>query len=166
MQFEIVTGQRTGELFRARKVDIDHSGNVPVLMIPRDNTKNGKRADREASALTPHCPYFFASPMQDGPLTPASATRAMGRLRPRLEAADLRVYDLRRTATNGMRRLGVPKFIVSLVVNNVSVTLGDVTAEHYPDEYSFEQDKSEGLLKWGAKIDSLFNKPMGSIALT
>lgn len=108
----------------------------------------------------------FWTGVDNGPLTPASATPAMGRLRPRLEAAGLRVHDLRRTASNGMRRLGVPKFIVSLVLNHVSVTLGDVTAEHFLDEYSFEQEKSEGLLKWGAKLESLLNKRMGSIAFT
>jgi integrase len=169
IQLEIVTGQRTGELIRSKKIDIDRAGLIPVLVIPRDSTKNGKRAHRvslsplamriitEASALEAKSPYIFPSPVQDGPLTPAAATRAMGRLRPHLAATDLRVHDLRRTASNGMRRLGVPKFIVSLILNHISVTRGDVTTEHYLDEYSFEAEKADGLLKWGEKLEAVLS---------
>lgn len=169
MLLEIVLGQRTGELIRRKKSDIDRSGPEPVLRIPEDETKNGfphrvplsplaMRLINEAMAIDPDSKFIFPSPFGDAPLTPASATRAMGRLRPNLEASDLRVHDLRRTASNGMRKLGVPKFIVSVVLNHVSVTKSDVTSEHYLDEFAFEVEKTEALMKWGAKLDEALVK--------
>jgi integrase len=111
----------------------------------------------EAAALDARSLYIFPSLVQDGPLTPAAAKRATGRLRPHLAAPDLRVHDLRRTASHRMRRLGIPKFVVSLILNHISVTRGDITAEHYLDEYSFEAEKADGLLKWGEKLEAVLS---------
>lgn len=168
MMAEIVTGQRTGELMLRKKNDIDRTGTIPVLEIPRGDTKNKKKSVHrvplsplammiidEAISITPESPFIFSSTVTDGPLTPQAATRALGRMRPNIEASDLRVHDLRRTASNGMRKLGVPKFIVSVVLNHVSVTNGDVTSEHYLDEYAYEPEKTEALLKWGAKLEEI-----------
>lgn len=166
MKVEVLTGQRTGELIGRLKTEVDWSGKVPVLLIPRTATKN-KQPHRvplsplavalikEASDLDPESIYIFPSSVRDAALTPAAATKAMGRLREKGAVTDLRVHDLRRTAANGMRRLGVPKFIVSVVLNHISVTKSDVTTEHYLDEFAFEPEKTDALLKWGAKLEEI-----------
>jgi hypothetical protein len=167
MKLEIVTGQRTAMLMLRLKKDIDRSGPVPVLVVPRVDTKNKKFNHRvplcplavrlidEACAIDPESPYIFSSPVTTVSLDPQSATQAMKRLRPSLEASDLRVHDLRRTASNGMRKLGISKFIISVALNHISVTKGDVTSEHYLDEFAFEPEKTDALLKWGAKLEEI-----------
>jgi integrase len=166
MKLEIVTGQRTGELIRRLKTDIDRSGEVPILLIPDGDTKN-ERVHRvplsplamslidEAMALDPNSNFIFTSTVRDAPLTPEAATKAMGRLLLKGKVVDLRVHDLRRTASNGMRRCKVPKFIVSVVLNHISATKSDVTSEHYLDEFAFETEKTEALFKWGAKLEEI-----------
>ncbi len=167
MKLEIVTGQRTAMLMLRLKTDIDRSGSIPVLVVPRVDTKNKKFIHRvplcplamrlidEAMAIAPNSPFIFASPVTTVSLDPQSATQAMKRMRPSLEASDLRVHDLRRTASNGMRKLGISKFIISVALNHISVTNGDVTSEHYLDEFAFEPEKTDALFKWGAKLEEI-----------
>lgn len=169
MKTEIATGQRTAELILRKKSEIDRSGVVPALLIPGNDTKN-ERPHRvplspialalieEASALDPDSEFIFASPVRDAPLEPGSATQAMGRLHRAGTVTDLRVHDLRRTASNGMRRCKVPKFIVSVVLHHISVTKSDVTSEHYLDEFAFEDEKIDALLKWGARLQEILAK--------
>lgn len=137
-----------------------------MLLIPRDDAKNGRphrvplcpiaeALINESAALDQESDFIFPSSVRDASLTPESATKAMGRMRAKGTVTDLRVHDLRRTAANGMRRLGVPKFIVSVTLNHVSATRGDVTVQHYLDEYAFEVEKTDALLKWGAKLEEI-----------
>ena len=164
---EVVTGQRIGEIIERKQADLEYNSEGCVLVLPRLGTKNKKQNHRvplsplakslidEAIARNPESDFIFASPVTGRSLTPESTTRAIGRLRPTLEASDIRGHDLRRTASNGMRRIGIPKFIVSVTLNHVSARSGDVTSEHYLDEWAFEAEKKDALLRWGRKLESI-----------
>jgi hypothetical protein len=95
--------------------------------------------------------------VRECPLTPHSGTRAIGRLRPKLDIEDFRLHDLRKAAADGMKKLRINPFTISLVLNHASVRQGTVTMKHYIDEYSFDDEKAEALFKWGAKLQEILS---------
>jgi integrase len=60
-------------------------------------------------------------------------------------------HDLRRTAATGMRRMGTPPEIVSLILNH---TRQDVTGRHYDHHHALDE-RREALQRWGAHIDRI-----------
>jgi integrase len=84
-----------------------------------------------------------------------AATRAMGRARPKLGIANIRVHDLRKTAATGMAKLGISPHTISLVLNHASARTGTVTLEHYINLYSYDGEKRHALLAWGEQLRSV-----------
>jgi integrase len=168
LRLSLVTAQRIGEIAATAKRDIDLDSDMPVLVLPRPHTKNKKphrvplsplavQLIREATALSGDSVYLFPSPVREGPLTSHSGTRAIGRLRPKLDVEDFRLHDLRKAAADGMKKLRINPFTISLVLNHGSVRQGTVTMKHYIDEYSFDDEKAEALYKWGGKLQEILS---------
>ena len=53
-----------------------------------------------------------------------------------------------------MASLGVSPFIVSLVLNHVSVRRGTVTGRVY-DQYTYDNEKREALTKWNNHLEQI-----------
>ena len=53
-----------------------------------------------------------------------------------------------------MASLGVSPFIVSLVLNQVSVRRGTVTGRVY-DQYTYDNEKREALTKWNNHLEPI-----------
>jgi integrase len=64
-------------------------------------------------------------------------------------------HDLRRTAATGMRRIGIPPDIVSLILNH---TRQDVTGKHY-DHHEALPERRDALCRWGTHLVSI--RPAG-----
>ena len=59
-------------------------------------------------------------------------------------------HDLRRTAASGMASMGVPRLVISKILNHVET---GVTAVY--DRHSYDAEKREALEKWGEHLRSL-----------
>ncbi|RUO97386.1 MAG: hypothetical protein EKK30_16870 [Hyphomicrobium sp.] len=81
-------------------------------------------------------------------------TKALERSRNALGIDNFRIHDLRRTGATGMASLGVSPFIVSLVLNHVSVRRGTVTGRVY-DQYTYDNEKREALTKWNNHLEPI-----------
>jgi integrase len=64
-------------------------------------------------------------------------------------------HDLRRTAATGMRRIGIPPDIVSLILNH---TRQDVTGRHY-DHHDGLVERREALKRWAMHVENISSAP-------
>ena len=62
-------------------------------------------------------------------------------------------HDLRRTATTGMARLGVPPHVADSILNHKSGTVSGVAAVY--NRYSYLEERREALEKWESHVSSL-----------
>ncbi len=170
LKLVLVTAQRTGELRIARKAELHLDLAEPVWIIPREHTKNRKaphvvplsplagRLFVEALAIDPTSELILPGP--DGPNIPAAKTvipTAMGNLHQshlkHLEDTAT-PHDLRRTAATGMRALGVPREIVSLILNHASI---GVTAQHY-DHHEALPERRQALARWAEHLEKIVSQ--------
>lgn len=115
-----------------------------VELLPSD--KNGKR---------PRAGPLFPSRRDPAePITRHALTRAMTRLCEKLEIKDAGPHDLRRTGATNItaERIGIPRFVVSSVLNHVSET-GGVTRIYDRNEYLPE--KRRALEAWAKLLLSV-----------
>ena len=63
---------------------------------------------------------------------------------------DWSFHDLRRTATTGMARLGVPPHIADAVLNHKSGTIKGVAAVY--NRHAYFDERREALEKWEAHV--------------
>jgi integrase len=62
-------------------------------------------------------------------------------------------HDLRRTAASHMTSMGVPRLVVSKILNHVE---SGVTAIY--DRHSYDAEKREALARWGERLESILSK--------
>ena len=90
----------------------------------------------------------FPSPRNpDVPLSRDTVTRALQVNRERLGIEDVRVHDLRRTASSNMSALGVPKHVRERVLNH---SLGRLDQSY--DLYEYLSEKRQALTKWSERL--------------
>jgi integrase len=169
LRLALVTGQRLGEVSGMARPEIDLRRKL--WLLPGERTKNGHPHHvplsdlavaliREAMADTPD---EFLFPAEDGgPLLSAVVTRAITRARPRFGVADWSAHDLRRTALNGMGKLGVLPHVIAHVANHRSITKGGVTFAHYV-HFSYEKEKREALDLWASQLATIVGSGGGAI---
>ena len=90
-------------------------------------------------------PWVFPSPRKDGPHV-RHAQKAFERLVAR-SGVKFRGHDLRRTAASLMVGGGVPRLVVSKILNHVET---GVTAVY--DRHSYDPEKRAALDNWGKPI--------------
>ena len=154
----ITTAQRPGEIRRLTRDQIKTSQATPLWIIPEHVSKNGRRHIVPLSPLALHllasplsagstnCPYLFVGSGGDAPKRKGALPMAMATLfrkhLPHLSPAT--AHGLRRTAATGMRRIGVPPEIVSMILNHSRL---DVTGRHY-DHYEALPERADALRQW------------------
>jgi integrase len=159
----LVTAQRPGELRRLARGQLALDCAAPVWTIPETIAKNGRRhvvplsnlavALLSSALATPgRSDLLFPSPDGVTPIKKVVLPMAMAVLfRNRLpHLLPATPHDLRRTAATGMRRIGVPPEIVSLILNHIRQ---DVTGRHY-DHHDGAAEKREALGRWSTHLEA------------
>ena len=103
-----------------------------------------------AGTLAGDSPYLFPSPTGDKPITVRSVTRAVDRSLSVLELSDFTPHDLRRSVASHMAGMGVPRLVISKVLNHVDT---GITAVY--DRHSYDAEKREALEQWASKLDAI-----------
>jgi integrase len=171
LRFMLVTGQRKGEVIGLHKREINRAD--CTWLIPADRSKNKRE---HVVPLTPLAieildeiepgdgGWIFPSERTGEPYREQSIDHAVRDLyayrRPPTKNTRPLVldgfepftpHDLRRTASTGMRELGVSKDDVKLVLNH---TDGTVTGRHY-DRYEGLREKKRALELWASYLGEL-----------
>jgi integrase len=172
LRFMLITAQRKGEVLALRWSDIDME--EMIWTIPAEIAKNGlsHRVPLSAAAVailgkakaiaisprlrrgkrfTPELPdEVFYSPRGKGPLSDTSISHAISRNLDAFELASFTPHDLRRTAASHMTGMGIPRLVVSKILNHVET---GVTAVY--DRHAYDAEKRQALEAWGKRIDGI-----------
>jgi integrase len=108
-----------------------------------------------ARALSGDSPWVFPSPRTNRPITPAAVNHAM-RLRLNSLGITFVPHDLRRTAASHMTGMGIPRLVVSKLLNHVEK---GVTAVY--DRHSYDKEKRQALEAWGRKLNTIISGTEG-----
>lgn len=161
LKLQLATAQRKGEVVLLRWDQIDW--NAATWTIPGETAKNGKVHNvplsplaldllKQAKELAAGSVWAFPSPRNYGaaPMGATAADHAMRKALPAMELADVTPHDLRRTAASHMTALGIPRLVVSKILNHVE---RGVTAVY--DRHTYDPEKRDALEKWARKLRAL-----------
>ena len=169
IEFALVTLQRRAEIAGMRRSEVDYAGKT--WTIPGSRTKNGRTHRvplspsavallQEAESSAKDSEFMFPSPRGQGddvPIDPPALSHAFRRICKAAKLKGIRLHDLRRTGASNMtsERLGIPRLIVSKVLNHTSDSGGaaEVTAVYDLNDYLPE--KRKGLDGWGVLLTKL-----------
>lgn len=98
--------------------------------------------------------YAFASEGGDGPMTRHALSRAMKRLTTELGIEDATAHDFRRTGATNItgERVGMSRFIVSRVLNQISDTGGAAVVTGVYDRNEYLAEKRKALDAWSGLL--------------
>ena len=170
LRFQLVTAPRKGEVIAATWDQFDLA--AAIWTIPTEKAKN-KMAHRvplsplalkvlkEIRACSGGSAYLFPSPTRNGHITPTAVDHATRKHMDAFRASDqtkggilgpFTPHDLRRTAASHMTSMGIPRLVVSKVLNHAE---SGVTAVY--DRHSYDHDKREGLEAWARRLEEISN---------
>lgn len=155
----LATGQRRGELIRARWAEVDSDGKTWTL--PASNMKSGKAHRVPLSPLAlrlfealkkTNGKSDFVLPAPDGkqPITERALSRAAARIQAFVGLPKWVPHDLRRTLATRMNALGVAPHVVEKILAH---ELGGVLAIYNRHDYASEMRRALNL--WGVRIEAL-----------
>ena len=160
----LVTAQRPGEVRQLAKEQLAIDCAEPTWTIPAHIAKNRRlhvvplsnlalQILEAALARNSRSDLVFPSSDSKSPIKKVALPMAMSVLfRNRLpDLIPATPHDLRRAAATGMRGIGVPPDIVSLILNH---TRQDVTGKHYDHHQAFPE-RRHALNRWAAHLDGL-----------
>jgi integrase len=157
----LVTAQRKGEIIHARKDEFDLSGNW--WTIPGERVKNGMTHRvpltplavtlvKSAIELSGDSRYLFPSPRdKDKLILDTSVDMAIRRNRDKFKIEHFTPHDLRRTAASKIAGMGIPRLVVSKILNHAEQ---GITAVY--DRHSYDAEKRQALNAWSAHLQKLF----------
>lgn len=154
-RLRLVTAQRGMELCHMRWSDIEEDW----WTIPGELSKNrlSHRVPLTPLALSlieraaNKSEWVFPSPWYtDTPLK--NYQKAFQRVRKTADLLDIRSHDLRRTAASHMTSIGIPRLVVSKILNHVET---GVTAVY--DRHSYDREKRDALARWSVHLEQLFS---------
>ena len=159
LKLQLVTAQRKGEIISAAWDEIDLTDRW--WTIPAEKSKNrlphrvplsclAAEFLQAAKALAGDSSWIFPSPRGDKHITPEAVDHALRR--PGLEALGFTFvpHDLRRTAASHMTGMGIPRLVVSKILNHVE---RGVTAIY--DRHSYDREKRQALEAWGRRLKAI-----------
>ena len=152
----LLTAQRGGEVSLMRWDDIDLERRL--WTIPKDFTKT-KSNDHEVplsqvvvdliTGLTPErTGWVFPSARAKG--KPVTNIRKAAERVVTATGIDFTPHDLRRTAATLMTELGVPRLVVSKILNHAE---GGTTWKY--DRHAYEPEKRDALDRWALRLDEI-----------
>jgi len=161
----LITAQRLGELVTARWPEINIQ--EQLWTISGTKAKNGyehyvhlsppaTELLQELKQLHPDSEWLFPSPFKDVHITPEAVARAVVRSQETFnEIKAFTPHDLRRTAASHMTAIGIPRLVVSKILNHTETS---VTAIY--DRHSYDIEKKQALVKWGNYLTNLISEPI------
>jgi integrase len=166
-RLRLLTAQRGGELLGATWSEINLTSNW--WTIPAERSKNALahrvplspqavKVLKGLGALTGDSPWLFPSPKKDD-ASIAHAQKAIERVAKRSEV-DFRGHDLRRTAASLMVGAGVPRLVVSKILNHVETGVTSVY-----DRHSYDPEKRAALDFWGRRLEQIVSGKRGAKVL-
>jgi integrase len=166
-RLRLLTAQRGGEVLGATWREIDLARGW--WTIPAERSKNGLahrvplsqqavKVLKGLCALTGDSQWLFPSPKKEG-ASIAHAQKAIERVVER-SGVDFRGHDLRRTAASLMVGAGVPRLVVSKILNHVET---GVTAVY--DRHSYDMEKRAALDYWGRRLQAIVSNRKGAQGL-
>jgi integrase len=161
-QLQILTAQRVGEVRLLRWDDIQGMW----WTIPAEVAKNGlaHRVPLSPPALalldtlrprSGSMPWVFPGP---DPRKPLARVQAVCQHIRTLSGVDFRSHDLRRTAASHMTSMGIPRLVVSKILNHSEP---GVTAVY--DRHSYDLEKQAALHRWGEKVQAMLAGETGKV---
>lgn len=159
LKLQLVTGQRKGEIVAMEWSEIDFTNNI--WTIPAAKAKNNMHhrvplsslalqliADIRKNSRTSE--WLFPSPKPDQHVSDTSIDHALRKNIEQLQIFAFTPHDLRRTAATWMSSLGVPRDILSKILNHVD---SSVTARY--DRYAYDIEKYKAMEKWATKLKNI-----------
>ena len=158
----LVTAQRKGEVVNAEWNEINFKEGW--WTIPGGKSKNrlphrvplsplAKALLTEIQKNSNGSGFVFASPRRNRQITEQAIDHAVRRNRVKLEIEDFTPHDLRRTAASQMTASGIPRLVVSKILNHAEK---GVTAVY--DRHSYDEEKRIGLNQWGKTLTKITKK--------
>lgn len=153
----ILTAQRGAEVRSMAWADLDLEAGW--WTIPGERTKNGltHRVPLTAQSIEivrrraqerDKSPWVFPSPTAHGQHVD-NVQKAIQRLRA-ATGVDFVGHDFRRTAASHMASLGIPRLVISKVLNHVEAGITRVY-----DRHSYDREKREALEAWGKQVQEV-----------
>ena len=155
LKLQLVTAQRKGEIVAAEWPEFDL--NAGWWTIPADRSKNHLAHRVPISLLArellhdmPRLDDRFLCPSPTGnkPVGDTSVDHAVRRNLDAFGVGRFTPHDLRRTAASHMTSIGIPRLVVSKILNHAET---GVTAVY--DRHSYDAEKREALDTWGRKLE-------------
>jgi integrase len=162
LKVRLLTAQRGGEVMSMEWSEIDGDW----WTIPGTKTKNGlthrvpltptvlriidetkKLVEGEGKKKRPLPAYVFPSPKGNKPM--ANPQKALERIAV-ATGIQFRGHDLRRTAASMITGMGIPRLVVSKILNHVEQ---GITAVY--DRHSYDKEKREALETWSRRLTIL-----------
>ncbi len=164
-RLRVLTAQRGGEVQGAAWAEFDLTG--AWWTIPSERSKNGLahrvplspqavRILKTWRAASEESMWVFPSGKKSRPHI-AHAQKAIERI-VRASNVEFRGHDLRRTAASLMVGAGVPRLVVSKILNHVET---GVTAVY--DRHSYDLEKRAALEYWGRRVDDIVRGRRGKV---
>lgn len=167
LRFQLATAQRKGEVIAAMWDQFDLVANVWTIPTEKAKNKMSHRVPlsllaldllKQIRACSGGSSYLFPS-RRNGHMTPTAVDHALRNHMDAIRAPDRREagslghftpHDLRRTAASLMTGMGIPRLVVSKILNHAE---SGVTAVY--DRHSYDQDKREALEAWGRRLEGI-----------
>lgn len=159
LKLQLTTAQRKWELASAEWKEFDLENGY--WEIPAEKAKNGnlhlvplsKLAINLLQELKDACGdsiWLFPSPVEGQHMAGEAVDHALRKHIKRLEIDYFTPHDLRRTAASHMTAAGIPRLVVSKILNHVE---NSVTSVY--DRHSYDKEKREALEIWGNSLMQL-----------
>lgn len=155
-KLRLLTAQRGGEVASMAWTDVDLAGGW--WTIPAERAKNGRShrvplskpaRDILAARQPSRGEWVFPSPTRTGQYI-QSPQKAAQRARTLSGVEDFVLHDLRRTAASYMTSLGVPRLVVSKILNHA-----EQGVTHVYDRHAYDAEKREALDLWASRLQEI-----------
>ena len=171
----MVTLQRGGEVCGIHAREMDRT--AKLWTIPGERTKNHRThvvplsdfaidlIGRAYALNGDDTGYLFPSPRGEKPITRRACSRASKRLTKLIGVDDATPHDFRRTGSTNItsERIGIPRFIVSRVLNQISDTGGAAAVTSVYDRNEYLAQKRNALDAWASLLSRIVdNQPLSS----
>jgi integrase len=156
LKLRLLTAQRGGEVLGIRLQDVDfetrwwtisarHSKNKLAHRVPL--SEKALQILRELREQSNGSEWFFPSPRGSGPIE--NIQKALERIRENAQV-EFRAHDLRRTAATYMTSMGIPRLIVSKILNHAEQGVTSIY-----DRSSYDREKRQALDAWARKLETI-----------